>query len=111
MLRTSTPRAFAAARVSGWARSPTWYPPVPALSISKRSAMLSRSTGSRKHASAVGERQMLPRHTKQIRMRSIARLLRHDDAAAPEAAAALGGHAVPALGHHRPGVLVHEARV
>ena len=57
----------AAARVRRSGGSPTCQPPVPALSISTCAVSLASSSSRRIVASAVGDRQMFPRHTKQTR--------------------------------------------
>ena len=64
---SAIPRARAAftARLSGG--SPTCQPPVPAESISMSASMPASRTSARIAPSAVGERQMLPRHTNRIR--------------------------------------------
>src|SRR5690242_10816198 len=47
--------------------SPSCHAPVPALSISMSAERPARSTSCRNTASAVGDRQMFPRQTKQTR--------------------------------------------
>jgi hypothetical protein len=61
------PRASPTARLRRSRACPTCQSPVPALSIAIRSASPARLTRWRITASAVGERQMFPRQTKQIR--------------------------------------------
>ena len=65
------PRRLACTRMRRSGRSPIWYPPVPAESISNLSWQLFSLTMARNTPSAAGERHILPRHTNSTRILSL----------------------------------------
>jgi hypothetical protein len=70
-LVSSMPRRAASCRARLSASSPLCQAPVPALSIAICSRSPASATSLANTPSAVGERQMLPRHTKQIETRGL----------------------------------------